>query len=97
MNCRIAELRNKEVINVKNGERIGFIGDIEVDTQSARVASVVVYGRLRWMGLLGREKDFVIPWRDITLFGSDAVLVQYDPPKEEKKGSFSEFFNKLLK
>lgn len=96
MKCRITEFRNKEVINVKNGERIGFISDVEVDTQTARVSAVIVYGRLRWFGLLGREKDFVIAWDDITLFGSDAVLVEYEA-KEEKKETVSELFKKLVR
>ena len=97
MNCRIAELRNKEVINIKNGERIGFISDIEIDTQNARISSVIVYGRLRWFGVLGREKDFVIPWCDISLFGSDTVLVKYDAPREEKTARLPGFLEKLFR
>lgn len=96
MKCRIAEFRNKEVINIKTGERIGFISDVEVDTQSARISAVIVYGRLRWFGLLGREKDFIIPWDKINLFGSDAVLVEYEA-KDEKKETISDLFKKLVR
>lgn len=96
MNYRIADLRNKEVINVKNGERIGFISDLEVDTQSARISAVIVYGRQRLFGLLGREADFVIPWKNISLFGHDAVLVQYEAPKKTEEKSVKNFFEKLF-
>lgn len=96
MQCRIAELRNKEVINMKNGVRIGFISDIEVDTQSGRLTAVVVYGRLRLFGLLGREPDIVVNWKDITLLGDDAVLVHYEPKEpERKKGRASNFLEKI--
>lgn len=96
MQCRIAELRNKEVINVKNGVRIGFIGDAEIDTQTGRLTAVVVYGRLRLFGLLGREADLVILWKDITLLGDDAVLVRYEEAVEEKKkGAVSNFLEKI--
>ena len=78
MNCRIAELRNKEVINVRDGGRIGFISDVELDTVSARLTAVVVYGRFRLLGLLGRDPDLVIPWQEITLIGGDTVLVDYE-------------------
>ena len=60
MNCRIADMRNKEVINVKDGTRVGMVGDVEIDTVSAKVLSLVIYGRLRFFGLLGREDDIII-------------------------------------
>ena len=80
MVCRMGSLRDKEVINVRDGGRIGFVSDVELDTQEARLTAVVVYGRLRLFGLLGREADFVVPWADIVLIGEDTVLVRYQPP-----------------
>ena len=85
MLCRMDGLRDKEVINVKDGGRIGFVCDVEVDTQEARLAAVVVYGKLRLFGLLGREPDFVIPWADIVLIGEDTVLVRYESPAQAQR------------
>ena len=79
MTCRLDSLRDKEVINVKDGGRIGFVSDAEVDTQEAKLTAVVVYGRLRLFGLLGREADFVI--------GEDTVLVQYEAPAQAQRQS----------
>ena len=87
MTCRLDSLRDKEVINVKDGGRIGFVSDAEVDTQEAKLTAVVVYGRLRLFGLLGREADFVIPWKDIVLIGEDTVLVQYEAPAQAQRQS----------
>lgn len=96
MKCRMGDLRNKEVINVKDGGRIGFVSDIEVDTRTAQLTAVVVYGRLRLFGLLGREPDIVIPWKDISLIGNDTMLVSYERPEEQKKsGALAKFFDKL--
>ena len=83
MTCRLDSLRDKEVINVKDGGRIGFVSD----TQEAKLTAVVVYGRLRLFGLLGREADFVIPWKDIVLIGEDTVLVQYEAPAQAQRQS----------
>ena len=80
MTCRMDTLRDKEVINVKDGCRLGFVCGLELYTKEARLSAGVVYGRLRLFGLLGREADFVIPWGDIVLIGEDTVLVRYDPP-----------------
>lgn len=84
MNCRMGDLRNKEVINMKDGSRVGFVSDVEIDTHTAQLTAVVIYGRLRWFGLLGREPDAVIPWKDITLIGDDTVLVDYQLPAREE-------------
>ena len=65
MNCRMADMRNKEVINIKDGTRLGCVCDVEIDTSCAKVYAIVIYGRLRLFGLLGREDDIVIKWDDI--------------------------------
>ena len=62
MDTRIAELRYKEVISVEDGTRYGYVGDMEVDLDSGQVRALVVPGRRRFFGLLGREEDKVIPW-----------------------------------
>ena len=96
MNCRIGELRNKEVVNVKDGSRLGFVSDVELDTATASLTAVVVYGRLRLFGLLGREPDFIIPWRDIELIGDDAVLVNWRQPEPPKQsGTLDRIWEKL--
>ena len=76
MECRTADLRMKEVIDVRDGTRYGYIGDVEVDTATGRISALVVYGRMRWFGLLGREEDRVFPWSAVRRFGEDLVLVE---------------------
>ena len=71
-------MRHKEVINVKDGTRLGTVCDIEIDTTTARVSALVIYGKLRWLGLLGREDDIVIRWQDIQVIGDDTILVHYN-------------------
>lgn len=86
MMSRFKELCDKEVINIKNGCRIGFVDDIEVDTCDARVSALVVYGRSRLFGLLGREEDTIIPWCDIEVLGEDTVLVCCEQSARQDRG-----------
>lgn len=78
MESRIAELRCKEIISVSDGCRFGYVGDVEVDLESGRVTALVVPGRLRLFGLLGREEDRVFPWESVRRFGEDIILVEAD-------------------
>ncbi len=72
-------MRNKQVVCVKNGCVLGFISDVEIDTSSGRLQSLVIFGRPRFFGLFGREEDIIIPWAEISVIGHETVLVNTDP------------------
>jgi len=74
--CRIYEFGYKEVIDLSDGSRLGYISDVEIDIESGQVRSAVIPGRLRLFGLLGREDDKVIPWEHIEKIGEDIILVR---------------------
>ena len=87
METRIAQLRYKEIISVTDGSRFGYVGDLEVDLDSGQVRSLIVPGRLRLFGLLGREADRFIPWDSVRRFGEDIILVENAPqPRLEQRG-----------
>ncbi|MBQ1518077.1 MAG: YlmC/YmxH family sporulation protein [Clostridia bacterium] len=86
MSCRIAELRHKEVINQSDGMRLGFVDDVEIDTKNACLISIIIYGRPKLFGILGRHDDLVIPWGSICLIGEDTILVKCPGrPRKPKK------------
>ena len=87
MECRVSELRYKEIINVSDGSRYGWVGDVEVDLESGQVRSLVVPGRLRLFGLLGREEDRVFPWEAVRRFCADTILVETPPLSRLGKGN----------
>ena len=76
MKSRIADLRCKEIINVTDGSRFGYGGDVEVDLDTGQICALVVPGRLRLFGLLGREEDRIFPWESVRRFGEDIILVE---------------------
>ena len=77
MVCRITDMHSKEVINICDGTRLGYVDDVEVDTCTAEIVAIVVHGRGRVFGLLGRCEDIVIGWRDIEVIGEETVLVNH--------------------
>ncbi len=79
MCCRIGDLRNKQVVCVKNGCVLGFVSDVEINTNNGKIESLVIFGRPRFFGLFGREEDIIIPWAEISVIGHETVLVNTDP------------------
>ena len=79
-----SELRCKEVIIVLDGSRYGYVEDVEFDPDSGQIAALVVPGRPRLFGLLGRGEDVVIPWSAVRRFGEDLILVEKGERRREQ-------------
>lgn len=75
MTCRIAQLQYKEVIDIADGTRYGFVGGVELDPERGMIESIIIKGRPRLLGLLGREADTIFPWSAVKRFGPDIILV----------------------
>lgn len=71
----IRELCEKEIVQLEQGVCLGRADDLELDPETAQLKSLVLLGRPRLFGLLGREESLVIPWAEIHTIGTDAVLV----------------------
>ena len=54
---------------------LGDLGDIEFDSESGKITSFIIYGRLRFFGLLGRDEDIRIPFEEISVIGNETILV----------------------
>lgn len=92
MTCRMADMRNKEVINVRDGIRLGNVCDLELDPRDARICAIIIYGRSKFFGFLGREDDIVIRWDEIKVIGDETVLVDCNIRRRvETKPSFLNF------
>ena len=101
MNCCVTDMRNKEVINAESGCRLGFVGDVEIDTCSGRLVAIIIFGKCRCMGLLGRQEDLRICWQDIKVIGADTILVCVDKEscsycRQKDKRSFVDSFFKNM-
>ena len=94
--CRITDLRYKEVVNVCDGSCLGYVSDIEVDTVTAKVVSLIIFGRCRLFGLFFREDDTIIRWCDIEVIGEDTILVNMQTQTHERRKRNDSFFSRLF-
>ena len=76
MEQRLSELRDREVISISDGRRLGYVSDALVDTKGGRITALIVPGPARFFGLFGREDDYVLPWGSIARVGPDIILVE---------------------
>ena len=75
---RSSDFKQKEVVNISDGRRLGFVCDVEIDLEQGKVEAVVLPGVGRLFGLLGKESEFIIPWEKLVKIGEDIILVDLD-------------------
>ncbi len=85
MHSRVEELRCREVINVCNGHRMGYVEDVVVDILDGKVLALVIPGECRWLGMLARGDDYIIPWEKIKRIGDDIILVEVSGEYKREK------------
>jgi len=73
---KVSELRMKDIINVVDGKRLGFIKDIELNLHEGKVKSIILPGNGRFLGLFGKRDDLMVPWEQIKKIGVDVILVE---------------------
>lgn len=89
---RVTDLGCKEVINICDGSRYGYVNDVEVDICDGRVVSIIVPGPCKFPWFFLRREDYIIPWEAIRKIGDDIILVDYQLkvcPRREKRTWFS--------
>lgn len=84
----LRQLCKKDVVQLGSGTKLGRADDLDLELSNARVRGLILRGRPRWFGLLGRGEDLVISWQQIETIGEDVILVncplpELPPPKEE--------------
>lgn len=82
---RICDLKHKEVINICDCKRLGYVGDVDFDMETGCLLAIIVPGPACFCGFLIREKEYVIPFCDIRQVGPDIILVNVDLDKTTEK------------
>ncbi len=71
---RAGELRQKEVININDASRMGYVSDVEVSLEKGEIEAIIVPGKIKFFNF-GKKDDVVILWEKIKMIGDDVILV----------------------
>ena len=72
---RAMTFKQKEVINLADGKRLGYVQDVEADFLTGKITSIIVPGNNKIFSM-GGKNDFVISWDKIVKIGDDIILVE---------------------
>lgn len=72
---KLSDLKDKDVINLHNGTRLGYIYDFEVNVEKGFLESIIIPGDNKMISFFSKTSDLIIPWNKIIKIGADAILV----------------------
>ena len=70
------DFKHKEVINITDGKRLGFVQDVNADLETGTITSIIVPGSTRLISFFSSSNDIIIPWQNIKCIGDDIILVE---------------------
>ncbi len=88
--AKISEFRQKEVLDIATGKRLGYICDMEIDDASGRIISVTVPSGKLFSSIM-KNSDRIIPWENIEKIGKDMILVRGEEDGYERNNKKSLF------
>jgi YlmC/YmxH family sporulation protein len=85
---RISELRNKELIDLTSGNRLGAIGDADlvVDERDGSIVSLIMPDRTAGgFTLFSRSRELSVPWGAVKKIGPEVVIVVLSPDRDRDR------------
>lgn len=76
MGKRGMDFKSKEVVNIADGKRLGFVQDVCADLETGKITSIIVPGGNKLFSMFTNENDIVITWDKIKCIGDDIILVE---------------------
>lgn len=76
MKSKGLDFKHKEVINITDAKRLGFVQDVTADLQTGTITSIIVPGNAKLFNIFASGNDIIIPWEKIKCIGEDIILVE---------------------
>lgn len=75
MDISFNDLRNKEIINLCDGSRMGHIVDMIFSSENGKIRGIVAPGEKR---LFKKTDEIFIPIEKVRRIGDDVILIRYE-------------------
>ena len=70
------DFKHKEVINITDAKKLGYVQDVTADLKTGVITSIIVPGTNKMFNIFGSNNEIVIPWEKIKSIGEEVILVE---------------------
>ena len=75
MFLRLSDLQNKDVVDIKTGEKIGNVIDIVISSETGNILKIIIYDNKGFIRMLRGNEEMAVSWSQIKKIGTDVILV----------------------
>jgi YlmC/YmxH family sporulation protein len=69
------DFKHKEVININDAKRLGYVQDVCADLKTGAITSIIVPGETGIRNMFSNN-NIEIPWDKVRSIGNDLILVE---------------------
>jgi len=70
------DFKHKEVININDAKKLGYVQDVTADLKTGVITSIIVPGNNKMFNIFNSNNEIVIPWEKIKCIGDEIILVE---------------------
>ena len=70
------DFKHKEVIDINNAKRLGFVQDVCADLKTGAITSIIFPGESKLKVFFNTGNNIEIPWNKVKSIGEDIILVE---------------------
>lgn len=72
---KLSELQMKEIIDIREGKRLGHLHDLTINPVTGVIESIIILYKQRKGSFFTNVEEVVIEWQHISKIGTDVILV----------------------
>lgn len=75
---RISQFKYIEVVNMRDGRRLGFVNDADVNFKTGQLEAIIITGSGKIFSFFKKTQEIIIPFDRIRKIGDDVIIVDIE-------------------
>lgn len=73
---RLSELSGKEIVDARRAERLGILGQTDLEINAEGEITALIIPSVKWFGLKRQGQEIRVPWEQVKKIGTDMVIIE---------------------
>ena len=82
---RLSELSGKEIVDVKRAERLGVLGQTDLEISESGQIMALIIPSVKWFGFRKNGDEIRVPGRHIKKIGTDMIIIDIPETQYSEK------------
>jgi YlmC/YmxH family sporulation protein len=84
---RLSELGGKELVDINRAERLGVLGQTDLEFNHDGQITALIIPSVKWFGLMKKGNELRVPWSQVKKVGTDMLIIDFQEGQLESETS----------